>query len=137
MNLTIAQRTIIYNTITIEREYPVSPERVFAAFADPAQKRRWYAEGDARDLEVFEMDFRPGGTDRPGVPCFGRPEPAGNRGEAQPGSALGVEPGWAAGDYGRGGSAAPAGVGGERTGAHGKTGAGADVPDRTGGAVGG
>jgi uncharacterized protein YndB with AHSA1/START domain len=37
---------------------------VFAAFADPAKKRRWFAEGESHDVEEFEMDFRVGGTER-------------------------------------------------------------------------
>ena len=41
-----------------------SPERVFAAFADPAKKRRWFAESEHHDVEQFEMDFRAGGVER-------------------------------------------------------------------------
>jgi uncharacterized protein YndB with AHSA1/START domain len=37
---------------------------VFAAFADPAKKRRWFAEGaKSHDVEEFEMDFRVGGSE--------------------------------------------------------------------------
>src|SRR5205807_1146277 len=36
----------------------------FSAFADPAKKRRWFAEGEGRVLEEFEMDFRVGGSER-------------------------------------------------------------------------
>ena len=52
-----------HDTFVIERTYPVSAERIFAAFADPAQKRRWFAEGENHDIEQFEMDFRPGGLE--------------------------------------------------------------------------
>ncbi len=55
---------VVHNTFVIERNYPASPERVFGAFADPAKKRRWYAEGEKHDVEQFEMDFRPGGMER-------------------------------------------------------------------------
>src|ERR1700761_7265294 len=54
----------IHNTFVIERTYPVSPAKVFAAFADPAKKRRWYAESSTNTVEGFEMDFRVGGVER-------------------------------------------------------------------------
>ena len=56
--------TVTHATFKIERSYPKPPGRVFAAFADPEKKRRWYAEGENRKAEIFEMDFRVGGTDR-------------------------------------------------------------------------
>lgn len=54
---------IQHNTFVIERRYPQPPPRLFAAFADPAQKRRWFAEGGHSNLELFEMDFRAGGRE--------------------------------------------------------------------------
>lgn len=54
-------QSVIHSTFVIERSYHHSPERVFAAFADPAKKRRWFGESDHHDLEKFEMDFRTGG----------------------------------------------------------------------------
>ena len=60
----MAEQTFIHNTFVIERSYPTSPERVFAAFADPAKKRRWSAESEHHDVEQFEMDFRAGGVER-------------------------------------------------------------------------
>jgi uncharacterized protein YndB with AHSA1/START domain len=55
--------TAIHSTFVIERNYPQSPERVYAAFAQPARKRRWYAEGD-HEIQEFEMEFRVGGAER-------------------------------------------------------------------------
>lgn len=58
------QRSVIHSTFSIERSYPASPERVFNAFADPAKKRRWFAEGEGFMVDAFEMDFRVGGFER-------------------------------------------------------------------------
>jgi len=58
------QRSITHATFTIERTYPTKPDRVFAAFSDPAKKRRWFAEGEEFDIEEFAMDFRVGGSER-------------------------------------------------------------------------
>lgn len=58
------QQTAIHSTFVIERSYPKPPKAVFAALADPAKKRRWFAEGKNHDVEGFEMDFRVGGVER-------------------------------------------------------------------------
>ena len=54
---------VTHTTFTIERTFPQAPERVFAAFADPQKKRRWYGEAENRKPEEFQMDFRVGGND--------------------------------------------------------------------------
>ena len=60
---TMEQQAVVHNTIVIERAYPVSPERVFAAFSDPAKKRRWFVEGESHEIESYELDFRVGGKE--------------------------------------------------------------------------
>jgi uncharacterized protein YndB with AHSA1/START domain len=59
----MAEPTLIHNTFVLERNYPVTPDRVFSAFADPSKKRRWFLEGRAHDVEHYEMDFRAGGKE--------------------------------------------------------------------------
>jgi uncharacterized protein YndB with AHSA1/START domain len=58
------KRSVTHTTFVIERSYPTTPERVFAAFSDPTKKRRWFAAGESSEVEEFEMDFRVGGNER-------------------------------------------------------------------------
>jgi len=55
--------TTIHNTFVLERSYPVTPERVFAAFADPSKKRRWFLGGDRARVQHYGLDFRVGGVE--------------------------------------------------------------------------
>ena len=60
----MAERLVTHGTFVIERNYPVAPERVFAAFSDPAKKHRWFVDDEASGVEDFGMDFRVGGVER-------------------------------------------------------------------------
>jgi uncharacterized protein YndB with AHSA1/START domain len=55
---------VVHATFRIERAYPAAPSRVFAAFADPAAKRRWFVEGEGWDVRSHSLEFRVGGTER-------------------------------------------------------------------------
>jgi uncharacterized protein YndB with AHSA1/START domain len=60
----MTEPTVTHATFVIERSYPAAPGKVFAAFADPAKKRRWYAGDRGPMLEDQQSDFRVGGHDR-------------------------------------------------------------------------
>jgi uncharacterized protein YndB with AHSA1/START domain len=63
MTGTQAQNQVIHSTFTIERTYRVAPAKVFDAFANPAKKRRWFAEGEGFEVVRFDSDFRVGGKE--------------------------------------------------------------------------
>ena len=50
-------RSVEHATFVVERKYEASPERAFAAWADPEAKARWYVDSDSQ----LELDFRVGG----------------------------------------------------------------------------
>jgi uncharacterized protein YndB with AHSA1/START domain len=52
-------REVVHSTFTLERTYPVLPERVFAAWADRDTKARWFANSSPD----YQLDLRPGGTE--------------------------------------------------------------------------
>ncbi len=54
--------TTIHESYTIERRYRSAPAKVFAAFADPAVKRRWFVDG-ASSVGEMEIDFKVGGRE--------------------------------------------------------------------------
>ena len=56
----MTDRSVTHTTFTLERTYPVSPDQVFAAWAAPEVKARWFAGNP----EGYELDFRPGGIER-------------------------------------------------------------------------
>lgn len=57
------ESSVIHNTFTLERSYPATPQRTFAAFVKPEQKRLWFAEGRSHEVEDYQLDFRVGGKE--------------------------------------------------------------------------
>ncbi len=62
-------RSVIHDTFVIERTYPATPSRVFAAFASAEAKNSWGDTGDLepageQDAGATEFDFRVGGQER-------------------------------------------------------------------------
>jgi uncharacterized protein YndB with AHSA1/START domain len=63
MHTTTEQSPVAHATFSIERTYPSSPSRVFAAFSNQGTKRRWFVEGEGWEVDEFTMDFRVGGRE--------------------------------------------------------------------------
>jgi uncharacterized protein YndB with AHSA1/START domain len=63
-------RSTEHATFVIERTYDAVPARVFAAWADPAAKRRWFGDPENPASGAHELEFRVGGreTNRGGPP---------------------------------------------------------------------
>jgi uncharacterized protein YndB with AHSA1/START domain len=55
----MTDRSVTHATFSLERHYQDAPARVFAAWADPAAKARWFAGPDGE----HELDFRVGGRE--------------------------------------------------------------------------
>jgi len=67
----MTERPVIHDTFAIERTYPASVSRVFAAFASKEAKDAWGDTGDLSepgpDAGDSEFDFRIGGHERFGI----------------------------------------------------------------------
>jgi uncharacterized protein YndB with AHSA1/START domain len=57
----MTRRSTEHATFVIERLYPAAPTRVFAAWADPGAKARWFAGPDDWIKFTHDTDFRVGG----------------------------------------------------------------------------
>lgn len=60
----MTDHSVDHATFAVERHYGASPARVFAAFADPAVKRRWFIEGEGWTIDEFTPAFVEGGNER-------------------------------------------------------------------------
>lgn len=58
-----AARRIAHAGFTLTRDYPAPLERVWLAFAEEAQRREWFGDGDTFDRAEWTFDFRVGGRD--------------------------------------------------------------------------
>ena len=71
----MTDRSVIHDTFSLERTYPATPSRVFAAFASAQAKGAWHAvsEHELADGAAGEQqfDFRPGGRERFGIKTRG------------------------------------------------------------------
>jgi len=59
----MTERSTQHATFVIERHYPVSPARVFGAWADPVAKARWFNGPTQAQSEGYVLDFRVGGAE--------------------------------------------------------------------------
>jgi len=55
--------TVRHATFSIDREFSAKPEAVFAAFADPVAKARWFAPPLGWQRADHTLDFRVGGSE--------------------------------------------------------------------------
>jgi len=62
----MTDRSVVHDSFTIERTYPVPPDRVFAAWASQPAKNQWFGEGDdfLSPTTRYTLDFRVGGHER-------------------------------------------------------------------------
>jgi uncharacterized protein YndB with AHSA1/START domain len=60
----MTERSVEHASFVVERTYDASPARVFAAWASPAAKGRWFSGPDEWEKSNHELDFRVGGRER-------------------------------------------------------------------------
>lgn len=54
---------IVHASFSVERTIPAPPARVFAAFADPELKAKWFHGPDGWEPRTRTLDFREGGAE--------------------------------------------------------------------------
>jgi len=62
------ERSAKHATFTVERIYPAAPAKVFAAWANPEAKAKWFSKADEFDFRVGGREFSRGGP--PEGPVF-------------------------------------------------------------------
>jgi uncharacterized protein YndB with AHSA1/START domain len=59
----MTDHTVEHDTFVLERTYPATPARVFAAWSDPTAKAVWFTGSDDFTTSEYELDFREGGRE--------------------------------------------------------------------------
>jgi uncharacterized protein YndB with AHSA1/START domain len=59
----MTERSAVHDTFVLDRHFQAGPARVFAAFADPAAKAKWFGGPAEMKREDEEFDFREGGRE--------------------------------------------------------------------------
>lgn len=59
----MTERSVTHATFVIERDYRHPPAKVFAAFADPKSKAKWFGGPDDWEKSNHRLDFRIGGKE--------------------------------------------------------------------------
>jgi uncharacterized protein YndB with AHSA1/START domain len=54
---------VVHASFSVDRDFPVPPARVFAAFADPDLKAEWFRGPDGWRSTTRDVDFREGGRE--------------------------------------------------------------------------
>jgi uncharacterized protein YndB with AHSA1/START domain len=60
----MTDRSVTHATISLEHVYDATPAQVFAAWADPALKTRWFTGALDPGAASLRMDFRVGGLEQ-------------------------------------------------------------------------
>jgi uncharacterized protein YndB with AHSA1/START domain len=58
------QRLAEKPSLSLERHYPVAPEKVWRAWTDPEAVKRWWGPGPGEPVSAAELDVRVGGRFR-------------------------------------------------------------------------
>ncbi|HEV7204610.1 MAG TPA: SRPBCC family protein [Jatrophihabitans sp.] len=60
----MTERSVVHASFTIERTFPASPERVFAAWASQTAKAQWFGPDETDPGAEHTLDFTVGGRER-------------------------------------------------------------------------